>query len=67
MTVAGAILLIAGLIMLLTPGPGLAGIILGLAILGTEYAWAKRALEQAKKRARQAAQKVRHRRRHRGG
>jgi uncharacterized protein (TIGR02611 family) len=61
-TLAGLLLLLAGAVMLVTPGPGLLAIIAGLAVLGTEYAWAKRALEQARERARQAARKVRRRR-----
>lgn len=40
-----------GLVMLVTPGPGLLVIIGGLAILAHEFAWAARALEKAKGRA----------------
>ena len=43
-----------GLVMLVTPGPGLLVIIAGLAILAHEFAWAARALEKAKTRAAQA-------------
>ena len=40
-----------GLIMLVTPGPGLLVIIGGLAILAHQFAWAARALDKAKLRA----------------
>jgi uncharacterized protein (TIGR02611 family) len=39
--VIGGTVLVGGFIMILTPGPGLAAIILGLAILAIEFAWAK--------------------------
>ncbi|HEX2026237.1 MAG TPA: PGPGW domain-containing protein [Actinomycetota bacterium] len=54
-TVAGFVVLIAGVVMLITPGPGIVGIIAGLAILATEWAWAEKALDRAKVRAGQAA------------
>ena len=44
----------AGLIMLVTPGPGWAGIFVGLAILATEFAWAQRMLTTAKRAAERA-------------
>jgi hypothetical protein len=34
--------------MLVTPGPGIVVILIGLAILATEWAWAERALDRAK-------------------
>ena len=43
-----------GVVMLITPGPGLLVIIAGLAILAHQFAWAARALERAKLRAAQA-------------
>ena len=51
---AGFVVLAVGLVMLLTPGPGLLVIIAGLAILAHEFAWAARALDRAKLRATQA-------------
>jgi uncharacterized protein (TIGR02611 family) len=54
-TIAGFTVLLAGLIMMVTPGPGILGIIAGLAILATEYAWAEHMLDKAKQRAGQAA------------
>lgn len=50
----GFTVLAAGLIMLVTPGPGLLVIIAGLAILAHEFAWAGRALDKARARADQA-------------
>jgi hypothetical protein len=35
--------------MMVTPGPGVLAIIAGLAILATEWAWAERMLDRAKK------------------
>ena len=46
--VIGGTVLVGGFIMILTPGPGLAAIILGLAILALEFAWAKLWLAKVK-------------------
>ncbi len=43
-----------GVVMLVTPGPGLLVIIAGLAILAHQFAWAAIALDKAKARAAQA-------------
>ena len=66
-TIAGFALLLAGLIMLVLPGPGWLAIFAGLALLATEYAWAERALQSAKRRAKSAASKARGIRRSRKG
>jgi uncharacterized protein (TIGR02611 family) len=50
-TIAGAVVILAGVAMLVLPGPGVLTIILGLAILGTEYAWAQKAYEKSKHHA----------------
>ncbi|HVF15040.1 MAG TPA: PGPGW domain-containing protein [Acidimicrobiales bacterium] len=47
----GGVVTAAGVVMLVTPGPGLLVIIAGLAILSTQFAWAERALDKAKQRA----------------
>ena len=60
-TIVGFTLVVAGLAMLVLPGPGLLVIIAGLAVLATEYAWARRALDETKRRAQRAAKKVRRR------
>ncbi len=44
-TVVGVSLLLVGAAMLVLPGPGLLVIVGGLAVLATEYAWAKRPLD----------------------
>jgi uncharacterized protein (TIGR02611 family) len=61
--VAGFALLAIGAVMLVTPGPGLVAIVAGLAVLATEFAWAERALDRARRKARQAASRVRRGRR----
>lgn len=40
--ISGAVVVLAGVAMLALPGPGWGTIILGLAILATEFAWARR-------------------------
>jgi uncharacterized protein (TIGR02611 family) len=57
-TVIGLSVLVAGLIMMVTPGPGLVALVLGLAILSTEWDWAdgllgaaRRALERSREKA----------------
>jgi uncharacterized protein (TIGR02611 family) len=44
--------------LLILPGPGWALIFLGLAILATEYVWARRLLEKAKEKFGQAKDAV---------
>lgn len=61
-SVLGFATLGAGIVLLALPGPGIAVILVGLAILATEYAWARHALDAAKTRARRAARRVRRRR-----
>lgn len=40
--VGGSVLLLVGLVMLVLPGPGIALIFAGLAVLGTQLPWARR-------------------------
>lgn len=54
----GMTVLAGGLVMMVTPGPGIVGIVLGLAILATEFAWAQRALHRAKAAAERAKEKA---------
>jgi uncharacterized protein (TIGR02611 family) len=56
--VAGAIVLLAGVIMLVTPGPAFVLIPIGLAMLSMEFAWAARALEKALAQAQVAQEKA---------
>ena len=44
----GGTVLLVGLALLVLPGPGLPIIAVGLAILATEFLWARRALRKAK-------------------
>lgn len=45
MIVFGTVLLVVGIALLVLPGPGIPLIIAGLALLGTQFPWARRALE----------------------
>jgi uncharacterized protein (TIGR02611 family) len=56
--VAGFVVLLAGLIMLVTPGPGIPVIILGLGMLALEFAWAERWLERFLEKAEDAVEQV---------
>lgn len=60
-TLVGFALLGAGIVMLVTPGPGIVAILAGLALLATEYAWARRALDETKRRARETRDRARRR------
>lgn len=67
-TVIGVALVLvglAGVVLPVIPGPLL--ILAGLALMATEYVWARRALEAARRRANQARAKVRERRDRRKG
>lgn len=50
-SVIGGALVLGGLAMLVLPGPGLLVVVAGFAVLGTEYAWASRALDRTKSAA----------------
>ena len=54
-TVAGLGRLAGGVAVRVLPGPGLAVIALGLAVLATEYAWAARLLSEVRQRASRVA------------
>jgi len=51
--VMGMTVLLVGIAMILTPGPAILVIPLGLAILGTEFVWARRLLNRFRKEAKQ--------------
>jgi hypothetical protein len=57
-TIAGFAVLLAGVAMLVLPGPGIVVIIGGLAILATQYVWAERLLKLAKEKAKEAKDAV---------
>jgi uncharacterized protein (TIGR02611 family) len=56
--VVGVALLAVGLVMFVTPGPGILLVVAGLAVLATEFAWAEHLLDTAKSQAGKAAEKV---------
>jgi uncharacterized protein (TIGR02611 family) len=46
--IAGFTLLLAGVVMLVTPGPGMLVIFLGLGLLAAEFVWARRLMDRIK-------------------
>lgn len=63
--IAGFTLLLAGIAMLALPGPGWLTIAAALALLATEYAWARRALDRVERGVKSVGDSVRRRHRHR--
>ena len=59
MAVFGFVVVLAGLAMLVLPGPGLLVIAIGLGILALEFAWAERLLERTIDKMEQAGETVR--------
>lgn len=57
-TIIGGTVVIFGVILIVTPGPAVLVIPAGLAILGTEYAWARRWLRKARSMAASAITKT---------
>ena len=57
----GGALVLAGVVMLVLPGPGVAAILLGLVVLASEYAWARRLRDPLWARASSAIDAVRRR------
>ncbi|MGF1661366.1 MAG: PGPGW domain-containing protein [Kineosporiaceae bacterium] len=55
----GSAVVLAGLVMLATPGPGWAAVLLGLAILSTEFEWAARSRHAVVRRLTAGAHRVR--------
>ena len=60
-TIIGFTLVAAGLVLLVLPGPGLLVVAAGFAVLATEYAWARRALDETTRRSSSAARRLRRR------
>ena len=56
--VVGALVLVGGVIMLVTPGPAFVLIPIGLAMLSLEFVWAERLLEKSLEQAQIAQQKA---------
>lgn len=57
-TLVGVAVLVAGLIMMVAPGPGILGIVAGLAILSLEWEWADRWLVAARRKLDEARAKA---------
>jgi uncharacterized protein (TIGR02611 family) len=55
-TIVGVALLLVGLAMMVLPGPGILFIVGALAVLATEYVWARKLLEKTRDKATQAQQ-----------
>lgn len=55
---AGALVLLGGLVMLVTPGPAFVLIPVGLAMLSMEFVWAERLLDRSLERAQIAQEKA---------
>jgi uncharacterized membrane protein len=53
------VLVLGGLALLVLPGPGFLVVVLGFAVLGTEYAWAASALERTRRAAEAAGRRAR--------
>ncbi len=53
--VVGGTVLALGIVMMVTPGPGIAGILAGLGILAIEFAWARIWLKKIKAKAQNMA------------
>lgn len=47
--IVGGTMVLLGIIMMVTPGPGLLGIAVGLGILGAEFTWARLWLKRLRK------------------
>ncbi len=65
--VVGGLLVLAGIVFLVLPGPGVLLVIAGLAVLASEFAWAASALVLAKRKAGDAGSVVKRSLWRRGG
>lgn len=57
--VVGATVVLLGVIMLVTPGQGVLTILAGLAILATEFVWARHLLKRVREQAGEAVRRIR--------
>ena len=57
--VIGGTLLVFGVVMLVTPGPGLVGIAAGLAVLAVEFTWARIWLKRLRRKMSDAGNSLR--------
>jgi uncharacterized protein (TIGR02611 family) len=56
--IVGGTVVLLGVIMMVTPGPGIPAILVGLGILGIEFAWARIWLKKAKAKAQEMARNI---------
>jgi uncharacterized protein (TIGR02611 family) len=56
--IVGGTILLLGVVMMVTPGPGIPAILVGLGILGIEFAWARIWLKKAKAKAQEMARSI---------
>lgn len=54
----GGIITFFGLLFLITPGPGIPVLLIGLGVLASEFAWASRAVQKAKAAANSANERA---------
>jgi len=57
--VFGSGVVVLGVVLIPLPGPGLLVVVLGLAVLASEFTWAQRALDKAQRRAQRSGDAVR--------
>ena len=57
-TTVGVCLLLGGIALMPLPGPGILVVVAGLAVLATEYVWARRLLRRAKSEAERAQEEA---------
>lgn len=56
--VVGGTILLIGLLLIFLPGPGALVILLGLAVLGSEFVWARRMIQRARELGKQGQKYV---------
>jgi len=56
--IVGGTVLLLGVVMMVTPGPGLAGILAGLGILAIEFTWARIWLKKVKAKSQEVANSI---------
>ncbi len=56
--VIGGTILLIGLLLIFLPGPGALVVLLGLAVLGTEFVWAQRVIRRARELGKQGQEYV---------
>jgi len=54
----GTTIVLIGLLLVFLPGPGALVVLLGLAVLGTEFVWAQRLIRRARELGKQGQQYV---------